>query len=140
MSVFKDRFYLRAGLIDKNWHKPGLSGLRKVIFAASCKNFPMMRKFFCSLRIFFIFVKTHILIQHLISKVFQKFIWLASKIFAWWEIISACCKDLHPWFCSLEKPHYSLPLLLSHVPNWQKSLVFIMKASYLVNQIKDILF
>ena len=45
--------------------------------------------------------------QHLISKVFEKFKRLASKIFAWWEKISACCKNLHPWFCSLEKPHYS---------------------------------
>ena len=65
----------------------------------------MMRKYFCSLRIFAIFVKTHFLIQQLISKVFEKFMKLASKFFSWWEKISACCKNLHPWFCSLEKTH-----------------------------------
>ena len=90
------------------WHKPGLSGLQKVIFAASCKNFCMMRKNFCSLRIFSIFVKTHFFTQHLIFKVFEKFMRWASKIFAWWGKISAGCKNLHPWFCSPEKPHYPL--------------------------------
>ena len=74
-------------------------------FLSSCKNFSMMRKYFCSLKIFAIFVKTHFFIKHLISKVFEKLMRLASKIFAWWEKIFACCKNLHPWFCSLEKPH-----------------------------------
>ena len=71
------------------------------------KKFCMVRKNFCSLTIFAIFVKTHFLIQYLISRVFEIIIRLAWKIFAWWEKISACCKNLHPWFCSLEKPHYS---------------------------------
>ena len=64
-----------------------------------------MRKNFCSLRIFSIFVKTHFFTQHLIFKVFEKFMRWASKIFAWWGKISAGCKNLHPWFCSPEKPH-----------------------------------
>ena len=67
-----------------------------------------MRKIFCSPRIFAIFVKTHFLIQHSISKVFEKSIRLTSKLFAWWEKIFACCKNMHPWFCSQEKPHYGL--------------------------------
>ena len=63
--------------------QPGLSGLQDVIFAASCKNFSMIRENFCSLRIFATFVKTHFFIQHLIFKDFEKFMRSASKIFAW---------------------------------------------------------
>ena len=40
--------------------------------------------------------------------------WL-QKFFAWWEKISACCKNLHPWFCSLEKPHYCDPIHLNEM-------------------------
>ena len=91
-------------------YEPGLSRLQKVTFTASCKNFSMVRKFFCSLWISTIFIKTHFFMQHPTSKVFEKFMRSASKIFAWWEKISACCKNLHPWFCSLEKPHYGSKL------------------------------
>ena len=63
--------------------QPGLSRPQKVIFAASCKNFCIMRKIFCSPIIFAIFVKTHFFIQHLISKVFEKIMRLVSNIFAW---------------------------------------------------------
>ena len=65
-----------------------------------------MRNFFCSLWIFTIIIKTIFFIQHFISKVFEKIMILATKVLAWWEKISTCCKNLHPWFCSLEKPYF----------------------------------
>ena len=94
-------------LYDNLKYKPGLSRLKKRIFAASSKNFCMKRKNFCSLRIFAIFCNTHFFVQHFTYKVFEKFKRLTSKIFAWWEKISACCKN-HPSFCNQEKPRYSL--------------------------------
>ena len=93
-----------------------------------CKKwfFQHHAKFFCSLRFFAIFVKTHFLIQYLIFKVFEKIMRLASKIFAWWKKISSCCKNLHPWFCSIENPHYwHLPFPWNPnfglTPSWRSS-------------------
>ena len=52
-------------------------------FWAAKSDFCMMRKNFLQPTNFSIFVKTHFFTQHLISKVFEKFMRWASKIFAW---------------------------------------------------------
>ena len=51
---------------------------------------------------------------------------IGFKIFSWWEKISACCKNLHPWFCSLGKPHYCMTLYLKGSQKYNRSKLKVL--------------
>ena len=107
------------GLDNKHdYRRPVSLGCKKWFLQHHAKIFVWWEKNFCSLRIFSIFAKTHFFTQRLIFKVFEKFMRWASKIFAWWGKISAGCKNLHPWFCSPEKPHSCVPFYKKGTLAW----------------------
>ena len=104
------KYHLTLGNPFKNIHE-----LRaRSFWAAKCDFCSIMQKFlhdkkkFLQPKIFFHLCQISFFNKHLPFKAFEKFMRWASKIFAWWWKISAGCKNLHPRFCSPEKPHYSL--------------------------------